>query len=527
MNKDEAQFDFLAGEPHPSSGRAADSGRREAGLATDELILKRRNHPAWLLLASPRAPLVLGCLQPLFDRGESEIPLEETRLRLSHLLSAHANDPSYKIDSEDFAGLARKELREWIKKGLLAERAGKVFATDALQSAFRFIEGLQERIMTSTASRLATVQQRIESLEARMDPDKERRKRYLEEQIDQLKAELQRVERNEFEVLDGVRAAEEMREVYALATSLRADFRRVEDSYREADHNLRQSIISSEHNRGEVVDRLLQTNRRLLDTAEGQVFAGFCEQIARGNEIDKMRHRLRRLLALPEAAGALTAKQTDELRTLITRLIDESQHVMQARARSEKDVRSFIKTGLAGEHHRVGRLLREILETALEVNWSRQALRRTPGPLHPTAPAQQSLPLPERLEPKSMEDAEQAALNLEKQEGNLDALAQSFAENCDELDRSELYERTLRHLRETGNPGSIGALAEALPPKYDLETLNYWVTLAREAGLVFDPERIERVDLEDAVSGSRTRFEFPRVELTVGAVADVDPLILE
>lgn len=112
---------------------------------------------------------------------------------------------------------------------------------------------------------------------------------------------MQRVERSEFEVLDGVRAAEEMREVYALATSLRADFRRVEDSYREADHNLRQSIISSEQNRGEVVDRLLQTNQRLLDTAEGQV----AQQRVRADELAQLQSLPGNYLIIVENERAL------------------------------------------------------------------------------------------------------------------------------------------------------------------------------------------------------------------------------
>ena len=36
-------------------------------------------------------------------------------------------------------------------------------------------------------------------------------------------------------MLDGLQAEEGIREVYQLAISLHADFRRVEDSYREAD----------------------------------------------------------------------------------------------------------------------------------------------------------------------------------------------------------------------------------------------------------------------------------------------------
>lgn len=62
--------------------------------------------------------------------------------------------------------------------------------------------------------------------------------------------------------------------VYALATSLRADFRRVEDSWREADRQLRQAILSAQQHRGSIVDQLLGSHASLLSTPEG-VFGAF------------------------------------------------------------------------------------------------------------------------------------------------------------------------------------------------------------------------------------------------------------
>jgi len=44
--------------------------------------------------------------------------------------------------------------------------------------------------------------------------------------------------------------------------------------------------------------------------------------------------------------------------------------VFQARARSERDVKGFLKTGLAAEHHRVGQLLGEIFQEMLQLDSS-------------------------------------------------------------------------------------------------------------------------------------------------------------
>lgn len=491
------------------------------------LVLARRGHPAWLLIASRRAPLVIACLRPLFTSDKQEIPLDEAREKLSALLTEHANNPDFEIAGDDFRGLARREIREWIRQGLLVERDNLLFATDALQIAFRFIDNLDSRVMTSTASRLATVQQKIETLEAELNPDKQSRVRYLEAKIAELRNELGRVQAGEFSALSGARAEEEIRELYSLSMSLRSDFRRVEDSYREADRQLRQSLITEDKDRGSVLDHLLNQNDALLDTPEGRVFGGFHRQISQTTELDRMRIRLRSILATPAATSALDRTQASDLRSLVQRLLEESGHVIQARARSERDVRGFIKSGLAGEHHRVGRLLHQLFEVAVNIDWTSQAIRREGCPLPPLAPAQAGVPVPERLCFKSLEDAAETSLNLEQQYGGLESLEKSLMETGDELDRDALHRATLDLLRQSGEPLTLGELAAALPPRHDLETLLYWTTVARETEAPGGTER-ETVDVRDESNrGAVTRFNVPDLSLDADRVASVLPENLE
>lgn len=56
-----------------------------------------------------------------------------------------------------------------------------------------------------------------------------------------------------------------------------------------------------------------------------------------------MSERLRVILSHPSASDALNRLQRHDLRWLVKRLVDESQTVLQARARSERDVRGFMK----------------------------------------------------------------------------------------------------------------------------------------------------------------------------------------
>lgn len=99
---------------------------------TQKYIAARQQHPAWLLLASRRAPLMLSGLEALFEHQPGGVAFDTAVQALADLLGAHANQPEYEIEPADLLAQARRELREWIRRGLVTEREGRVHETDAL-----------------------------------------------------------------------------------------------------------------------------------------------------------------------------------------------------------------------------------------------------------------------------------------------------------------------------------------------------------------------------------------------------------
>lgn len=455
---------------------------------TRAYILARQQNPAWQLLAWRRAPLVLGCLQSLFEDSQDGVDLDDAQQALAELLAGHAGLSEFEIDS-DPAVLARKELRNWIRHALVVEREGRLYATDALETALRFVDALDSRMMTSTASRLAVVQREIERLEARLNPDPQSRAEHLRRQIAGLQRELEEAEAGRIEVASPQEATEGIRELYTLATSLRADFRRVEDSWRDADLRLRHDIVNDGCHRGTIVDTLLDGHDTLLETAEGQVFQAFQQQLQREVELDAMKRRLRVILQHSQARTALTATQQADLRWLVMRLVKESASVIRTRSRSERDVRSFLRTGLAAEHHRVGQLLNEVFRYAQQVDWSAASVRRQPGCLPPVAVVCSGLPLVERLRFKSLDQQALRDLDLQRMAGDIDQIEDEFWSSLDSLDRDALVRDTVDVVRASDTPLSLADLAQRLPPTHDLETLAVWLGMAREAACVVGTQR--------------------------------------
>ena len=464
---------------------------------------------------------MLSCLDALFEHQRDGVPFDHAVQALSDMLAAHANQPDFDIDTTDIPAQARRELREWIRRALVTEREGRVFETDALKTALRFVAQLDHRLMTSTASRLAVVQREIDNLATALDPDPQSRTDNLQRRIQDLQQQLEDVQAGRLPMLTEMQAVEGIREVYALATSLRADFRRVEDSWREADRTLRQAIISAQHHRGTVMDQLLDGHASLLNTQEGRVFENFQQQLDNQSELTEMRIRIRSILGHPSSRQALDDLQHSTLRLLVPQLIKEAKVVQAVRGRSEREVSQFMKTGQAAENQRVGQLLNDILQQALDIDWQRQSVRRQPVPLPPLGIALGGLPLIERLRIKSLDGGAQGnALLLTTQYADLDQVEDEFWQAFEGLDRQALLQQTLAVLEHNGQPMTLAELAKALPPgEHDLETLTLWLAMASETGAAIGPGQAHIMTTDPSLSPHRQwHFAVPHTALDADAV---------
>lgn len=491
--------------------------------------------------------MILYCLKPLFDHQNQRVTLQDAERQLADMLTSFINDSDLGLSNSDPLAEAKRELRAWIKRGLLIERDGQLQATDALQRSLRFVEGLDKRhSMTSTASRLGVVQREVATLSVRLGTNPQMAAEHLRGQIAELEQQLHDIEQGAFVACSDEEAEESIADLYNLAMSLLADFRRVEDSYRDADRSLRQAMIQQTQHRGVMVDGLLDAHDALLQTPEGQVFSNFHDQLREAVSLASMREHMINVLKHPAATRILSREQQAELRLLKMLLTREAQQVVRARARGEQDVKNFIQTGLATEHHRVGHLLTQLLEQALHLDWSRQSLRRSSAPLPQMGVTMASVPLVERLRFKEVPTDDKPSLDLHATHLSLAEVGDAFWEAFNTLDRQALWQATHSLLAIHDAPLRIATLAELLlgaqkcgsdeapidsPEKndvntnfreHDLEVITLWLGMAAAdddtkttlQSLFCPHDNTDAVDVARA-DGGHTRFFIPRLTLSM------------
>ena len=62
--------------------------QENAQQRSQRYISARSQHPAWLLLASRRAPLVLGCLKSLFESAHEGVAMDDVLQALAEMIAA-------------------------------------------------------------------------------------------------------------------------------------------------------------------------------------------------------------------------------------------------------------------------------------------------------------------------------------------------------------------------------------------------------------------------------------------------------
>jgi hypothetical protein len=193
------------------------------------------------------------------------------------------------------------------------------------------------------------------------------------------------------------------------------------------------------------------------------------------------------------------------------RLVGESSAVIRARARSERDVRNFLKTGLAAEQHRVGMLLNALFREAQHLDWRDTSVLRTLGSLPPIGISLAGVPLVERLRFKALDAETRKELALQMQRTDLSDVDEEFWSAFDGLDREALVMETLALLRRTGASMTWSDLVTHLPPTHDLESLALWLSMAREVDKEFGDswEALRVTDRE----GQDWQFTLPSVTL--------------
>jgi hypothetical protein len=456
-------------------------------LHYDDLVRLRSQHPAWVLLRSNNAALVLSFLGRVFvDGNASDLPatvltteLDDELYALNERIGENAFPKAAAAYLDDWAAPDHGWLRKYYLPG--SDEAHFDLAP-AVEKALLWVRDLPVREFIGTESRLNTVFELLRQMVFGADDDPEHHLAELRRRRTEIDEEIARVQGGEITLLDSVSQLDRYQQFARTARELLADFREVEENFRRLDRSLREQIAGWSGSKGALLDEALGSRSSIVESDQGRSFQAFYDFLLSHRKQEELTDLLERLHQIEGLAH-----HDVRLGRIHFDWIDASERT-QATVRLLSDqLRRFLDDQVWLENRRVFDLLRSVEAKALQV-------RDRPSPAVRMELDETGLALNLPMERPLYRKVRRTSLDSESIERGDDDFDASAMLDQLYVDREILAQRVLTSLGRRDQVG-LGDVVAGAPLQNGLAELVAYLSLD-EPGLstVFDEERRERIE---------------------------------
>lgn len=351
------------------------------------------DNPSLALFRQTWAPVVLATLTPIFEQGQSSLPVEEFHARAARVFAAmRQRDPSFRIDPED-PKQVRDECRAWVAKQWL-ERYGEVdgemyrISVEA-REAIRIVGELGRARAAMSESQIGAVLTRARELALKVTADPEARMAGIRVEMDDLERKLaahrselaELAAGGEVELPDDRTVQGEFLGLREEINRLPHDLKRVEDEFRTLAQELRDEFMAETRPHGEIVGEYLRRAEELAAADRyGRGFSSAKRLLTDDHAQDQLRLHLETIVRHDFAEDPLDDRDRADLRRTVHRVTESVSAVL--------DQRDALITRLVGFITRHDALREKELTEALRA--AKNQLRRWAA----VNPARATRPLP-------------------------------------------------------------------------------------------------------------------------------------
>ena len=471
----------------------------------DEIEHLQAHHPAWVLLRSPHASLVLGFLGRVFvdgNRGGQSAKVLVGLLddELYALNTRTDGDPPFPRSAaaylDDWASPEKSWLRKYYPTGVDEPHYD---ITPAVEKAVLWLKDLRRREFVGTESRLNTLFELLRQMVFGADDDPQSQLVDLRRRRAELDEQIARAERGEVELLDATRQRDRYHQFARNARELLADFREVEENFRILDRRLRKQIAGWTGSKGALLDEALGSRNSITESDQGRSFQSLFDFLLshqRQSELSELLDRLGKIADLEDLDPRLRHVHFD--------WIDAGERTQSTVRLLSEQLRRFLDDQVWVENRRIFDLLRSVEATAVE-------FRQQPPTLTMELPAMVvevvlpfERPLYAPVAPVSLDSDD---VQVGSGEFEADVLLDQLY-----VDRDALAHTVRSTLRDRGQIG-LAPLIEDRPLQHGLAELIGYLSLTDASfDVVFDDERRDEIGWVD--DDAERRADLPAVTFT-------------
>ena len=328
----------------------------------------REKHPGWALLRAQNAPLALHFFISAFtDPNQRNVGRQQLIDVLDDVLfgvrETYGEEKFPRNASEyldDWAASERAWLRKYYVQG---EDEPHYDLTPAAEDVVRWVESLKGREFVATQSRLTSIFAVLKTLVQQSETDPDVRLAELQQQRDQIDAEMQRIREGDLKVMTAPEALDHFQQLTTLAKDLLSDFREVEQNFRKLDRQVREQIARWDGSQGELLDSIFANQQDIGSSLQGRTFQGFWDYLMSPQlrrELNDLLHRATQIEALA---------RMDNLHTITNLHQDWLPAVEQTQAtvrQLSQQMRRLLDDKVFLENKRIMQLIRSIEANALD-----------------------------------------------------------------------------------------------------------------------------------------------------------------
>lgn len=472
----------------------------------DHLTRLRRHHPTWRLLAADNAPLVVAFLHRAFVRANVRtLPEQTLASQLDdyryHLRETLADDVLPRPALE-YLGRWSDDEHGWLRRFYPPSSDEPHFdLTPASERAIQWLESLERpQQFVGAESRLKVVFDLLRQIVEGSETDPAVRLTELERRRDALEAEIEQVRAGDFALMDDTQLRERFLQAAETARALLADFRQVEQNFRELDRQVRERVAMWDGAKREVLETIFGERDAITDSDQGRSFRAFWDFLMSPARQDELTALLETALGLAPVAELGPDPRLKRVHYDWLEAGDETQRTV---ARLSEQLRRYLDDQAWHEDRRIMTVIRELEQTALAV---RDTPPREPLMALDEASPKIELPMTRPLySPPVRPVITRHALDHGDADIDAGALFEQFY-----VDKDRLRAR-IRQALQTRRQVALAELLESHPLEQGLAELVAWLSLATGDGNgIVDETRTEQIVWTDS-TGRERRATLPTV----------------
>lgn len=448
----------------------------------DDTEQLRSRHPAWALLKADNASLVLTFLDRVFVQdNRANVPASQLIAELDSELFAL----NQRLGADRFPRPAKAYLEDWAapERGWL--RRSFVTGSDEphydltpnVEKALGWVETLETRAFIGAESRLGIILDLLRKLVYGASDDPTGRLADLRRRRAEIDAAIARIESGDTAADDPVLQRDRYQQFARTAREMLADFRQVEENFRDLDRELRRKIAGWDGSKGELLDDVVADRSGIAESDQGRSFRSFYDLLLSSDrqiELSDLLGRLSTVGNIPEFDPRLQRVQFDWL---------EASERTQATVRLlSEQLRRFLDDQVWVENRRIFEILRSIESNALTVRNDHDVdVESSIDAISASIHLPVERPLYQRVRSTPLQNA---TLEIGSGEADVGVLADQA-----HVDTIELAQRVLAALGASAST-TLASVVEDAPIRLGLAELVGYLGI-RDAGLdvVFDPDR--------------------------------------